>query len=695
MLLYKRRGGGYKFFKHLRKLFILLTLTCLSCSAFAQNVKPYKVDLNRLQPVSDDKTASFDKATKTFTVKSKDGKGTKALDIWCGHLDISSYNIIRIKYQTDGYGFNLIPDYADKNIPWLEKLTYCPSYLNEMVIPLIPGQKYIDGIRIEGAWNVRRQKFILKEITLEHVDNPVKTNIRQTDQPPVIDTAATGNFNDKISSWDFVKDLGVCFQYEIFFWSFFSIDAGMDLYHLFSFPNPEKKTFQFIHERGFKTVRFQVNPGSHFIDDKYTIDPRFINKIKQCVDWAIEEGLYVIIDGAFWPDQLIDNYNPDVVQYEGIIVNEKYRERSGKLLKAFWTQIAAAFNNSYDEHLIFETTNESGDDLHPEHKWYPDPNCAVCKKDAAIIAEYNQIILDAIRSSGGNNAKRFVMVDGLVSNLEFICSKLFKLPKDKAKDKLIPTVHYYPMGLDDTAKKYYSESIQKQVKNLFKLLDKAFFSKKIPVYISETGTSSATPMLERLACMKDLMAEVSKEGRSVAITHHYDPNGWFTFCDFWDYKWFEDEYINTVLYGAQGKEYPLSEEFLKKNELIVPSIVGKNLLSEPFEIKNMDKSYRIDPEILIRSVPPKYKFEFTVESTGSNAILQVGFDDEDGKWHDLVKEKNVVVKGASIKDGWCIKVTNEVFTISIDEKLAATLEASRGLNLNGQNIIIKSMKVVE
>ena len=88
----------------------------------------------------------------------------------------------------------------------------------------------------------------------------------------------------------------------------------------------------------------------------------------------------------------------------------------------------------------------------------------------------------------------------------------------------------------------------------------------------------------------------------------------------------------------------LSEDFLKKNAAIVPSIVGKNLLSEPFEIKNMDKSYR---------------------------------------------------KGASIKDGWCIKVTNEVFTISIDEELAAALEASNGLNLNGQNIIIKSVKVVE
>ena len=537
------------------KIYNLRISACLifsfcTVTAFAQNVKPHQLDLNRLQPVNDDKTAYFDKATKTFTAKSEDGKGNKGLDIWCNHLDISGYNILRIKYQTDGYGFGVIPDYSDKNIPWTDKLSYCPSYLNEMVIPLIPGQKYIDNIRIEGTWNVRRQKFILKEISLEHVDNPVKTNIRQTNQPPVIDTAATGNFNDKISAWDFVKDLGVGFQYEIFFWSFFEIDRGLDLYHPIGFPNPEKKTFQFIHERGFKTVRFQVNPGSHFIDDKYTIDPRYINKIKQCVDWAMEEGLYVIIDGAFWPEQLRDDYKPDVVRYEGIVVNEKYREQSAKFLKAFWTQIAAAFNNSYDEHLIFETTNESGDDLHPEHNHNPDPNCAVCKKDAVIFAEYNQIILDTIRASGGNNAKRFVMVDGYGSNLEFICSKLFKLPKDKATDKLIPTVHLYPMGFEEWAAKEYSDDIKKKVTGEFKLLDKTYFSKHIPVYISEVGTTPGTPMPERMSFLKDFMTEVSKNGRSAAVTHHYDPNGWYTFCDLWDYKWFEDDYIN-ILLGKQ------------------------------------------------------------------------------------------------------------------------------------------------
>ena len=544
---FKEDNNQKRIYCLMKKLLTCLIFTCCVAVSFAQTVKNYTVDLNKMQQINDDKTASFDKSTKTFTVKTLDGKGDKGLNIWLNHLDISSYNIMRVKYQAEGYGFNIIPDYADKNIDWLDKLSYCPSYLTEMVIPLIPNQKSIDNLRIEGAWNVRREKFIIKEITFENVQNPEKTNIRQTEELPVIDTAANGKFNDKITSWDFVKELGVGFQYEIFFSSFFNTDWGLDIYHQIGFPNPEKKTFQFIHERGFKTLRLQVNPGSHFIDDKYTVDPRFIKKLKKVVDWAYEDGMYVIIDGAFWPDQLRENYNPDKVRYEGIVVNEKYRKQSGELLKAFWIQIAVAFNNSYDEHLIFETTNESGDDLHPEHNHNPDPNCAVCKKDATIFAEYNQIIVDTIRSTGGNNAKRFVMVDGYGSNLEYTCGKLFKLPKDNAKDKLIPTVHLYPMLFEEVSIKEYSDDVRKKVSSDFKLLDKKYFSKHIPVYISEVGTTTGTPMPERIKFLKDFMTEVTKDGRSCAVTHHYDPNGWFTFCDLWDYKWFEDDYINLLL----------------------------------------------------------------------------------------------------------------------------------------------------
>ncbi|MBP5450950.1 MAG: cellulase family glycosylhydrolase [Treponema sp.] len=702
------KWGGYKPFHHLRKLFILLTLICLSCSAFAQNVKPYKVDLNRLPSVNNDKTASYDRTTGMFTNKANynlPNNGERGFYLNNDNKNINGYNIVRIKYKPlDGYGFVFTIDYDDDKLDWwLEKSYYCPSYLTEMVIPLRTEQKAIRGFYIQSVENAPSERFIIESITFEKVDNPVLTDIHGNDLPPVIDTLSSGSFNDKLSAWDFTLNLGAGINY----WPFNAWDEGKDYgadIILRRWTRTRKEDIKALREKGFKTMRIQVNPCNNFCDDKYTIDPRFITELKKLVDIAIEGDMYVIIDGFFWPLQLDPKWRQDIVKYEGVVVNEEYKEPAKKILKAFWTQISAAFNNSYDEHLIFELTNEMGDALHPEHNNSPRLDCPVCKKDFAIMNEYNQLMVDTIRASGGNNAKRFIMVGGIGNGLANMCNKLFKLPKDKTKDKLIPTYHTYPIGVTDAnAAKLYSNGIKKNLEDDFALLDKYYFSKHIPVYVSETGGQRATPILERINFIKDFLALCNKKGRACTTSFFLDPGLGqgaeekdMVYYDIINHNWVDEEFINTYIYQAQGKEYPLSEEFLKKNTVIVPSIVGKNLLAEPVEIKNWDRSYRIDPELLVRSVPPKYKFEFTVESTGSNAILQVGFSDNNGNWHDLVKEKNVVVKGASIKDGWCVAISkNCTFTLSIDEKLALALEASHGLNLNGQNVIIKSVKVVE
>ena len=696
---------GYKPFNHLRKLFILLTLTCLSCSAFAQNVKPYTVDLNSLPSSNDQRTVTFNRATKTFTIKG-DPEDWKGIGIWLyDRLDISDYNIVRIKYRTlSDCGFMLSLEYGD-TVKWQDQ--YCPSYLTEMVIPLIQGQKKVKGISFANAWNIGYEQFIVESITFEKVSNPVRTDIHASDEPPVIDTALTGKFDDKISSWDFVQKLGAGCNYHAFMAMTPEVDYGMESFYTWGFSRPTKDAVLLFKNAGFKTLRLQTSPQVHMLDENYTIDPRFIKALKQFVDWAIEEDMYVIICGPSDEDMNKELYKQryeNDIHYAGYNVSEEYKISSEKFLTAMWKQYAQAFNNSYDEHLMFELLNEPIDCFHEHNFGREKTNCAVCKKNYALMNEYNQLMVDAIRSTGGNNAKRFIILGGLSEDWKNITTNLFKMPKDKVKDRLIPTFHIYPLGFtDDPAKgggkKYYTDSIRESIVEIFTALDKAFFKKHIPVILTETnGGPFSSPILERINCIKDMMAESTKKGRSCAVCVYWGEDYKNHRADFdpWNLKWnAQPEYLNTIIYGAQGKEYPLSEDFLKKNEVIVPSIVGKNLLSEPFEIKNWDVSYRIDPELLVRSVPPKYTLEFTVETKDSNALLQPGFVDEDGKWHDLVKEKNVSVKGAAIQDGWCIKVTNEVFTVSIDEKLATALEASQGIFLNGENIIIKSVKVLE
>ena len=98
------------------------------------------------------------------------------------------------------------------------------------------------------------------------------------------------------------------------------------------------------------------------------------------------------------------------------------------LLTALWTQIANAFKD-YDEHLLFAGLNE--------------PNA---EDQAATnnLIQYNQTFVDAVRATGGNNARRILVVQGPSTNIEHTCNFMAnKMPTDVAEGKLAVEVHYY------------------------------------------------------------------------------------------------------------------------------------------------------------------------------------------------------------------------------------------------------------
>ena len=74
--------------------------------------------------------------------------------------------------------------------------------------------------------------------------------------------------------------------------------------------------------------------------------------------------------------------------------------------------------------------------------------------------------------------------------------------------------------------------------------------------------------------------------------------------------------------------------------------------------------------------------------------MQFAYLDLDRNWHDTDTLKNLKVKGGFIVDGK-IKVQSGTVILNIDEKLADELANGMTVEINGQNIIIKSMTVVE
>lgn len=241
-------------------------------------------------------------------------------------------------------------------------------------------------------------------------------------------------------------------------------------------------------KNGYKTIRIPVTWSNHLTDTNYTIDPAWMNRVKQIVNWAYDAGYYVILNEHH---SVHDDMNSPLKKCEGYIVTTESAAESKAFLKEIWTQICKNFNEEYDEHLIFETMNEPRDTAH-EHCWNTKPDtCDICKDEVALVNEYNQLILNTIRASGGNNANRFVMVPAMGTGINEALKDGFKLPDDSAKDRLIVTGHMYPLdsGGTGTGSHHFNTATKNEISYNTRSLYSKFVSKGIPVVIGEFGAA--------------------------------------------------------------------------------------------------------------------------------------------------------------------------------------------------------------
>lgn len=145
-----------------------------------------------------------------------------------------------------------------------------------------------------------------------------------------------------------------------------------------------------------------------------------------------------------------------------------------------WKTIAERFKN-YDEHLILESMNEVY--IHGQG-WTADAESI--SKQNKKINELNQIFVDTVRATGSNNAKRWLTVCSLNTNIKYALgnySTSFEIPKDSAAGKIMVTVHDY----DAYNKNSVNEATDASYANQFKQLKSKFVDKGVPVLVDEYG----------------------------------------------------------------------------------------------------------------------------------------------------------------------------------------------------------------
>ncbi|MGN1089707.1 MAG: glycoside hydrolase family 5 protein, partial [Huintestinicola sp.] len=165
---------------------------------------------------------------------------------------------------------------------------------------------------------------------------------------------------------------------------------------------------------GFKTLRIPV-AWSNMMGDNYTINEDYAARVKQVVDWALDSGLYVIVN-LHYDNGWLENFPAQ-------------KNECMKRYKRIWTQVSEIFKD-YDEHLVFEGQNEELGWQSVWNQWAGNKGKA---ESYALVNEINQTFVDVVRNSGGNNKKRYLLIPGYNTGIETTADKLFKIPDDPAK----------------------------------------------------------------------------------------------------------------------------------------------------------------------------------------------------------------------------------------------------------------------
>ena len=269
------------------------------------------------------------------------------------------------------------------------------------------------------------------------------------------------------------------------------VHQGVDSETYWGQPKTKPELIKMMKEAGFGAIRVPVTWYNH-MDSDGKIDAAWMTRVKEVVDYVINNGLYCILNvhhdtgddskstngNIHWIHASMNTYNNTKTKYEYL-----------------WKQIAETFKD-YDQHLLFEGYNEMLDDY---NSWcfasYSAPgqyNATSATDSYNAVNSYARSFVNSVRGTGGNNVKRNLVINTYAASNgagnwnEHLKEPLteLKLPTDLAGSGHIAVqVHSYPdISNINTAKT--------EIEQMFKDLKKYFIDKGTPIIVGEWASSN-------------------------------------------------------------------------------------------------------------------------------------------------------------------------------------------------------------
>jgi len=247
-------------------------------------------------------------------------------------------------------------------------------------------------------------------------------------------------------------------------------------------PKVNKAYVDAVKNLGFTAIRIPCSWDQYANLTTGEIQQDWLDRVKTVVQYCIDNDLYVVL-----------NIHWDGGWLEKNVSTNKQEEVNAKQ-KAYWQQIAT-YMRDFDEHLLFASANE------------PSVEDATQMK---VLMSYHQTFIDAVRSTGGKNSYRVLIVQGPSTDIEKTNDLMKSMPEDNVENKLMAELHYYTpyqfclMTEDaDWGKMFYywgkdnhstanpdrnaTWGEEDDLNNLFDMAKAQFVQKGIPVIIGEFG----------------------------------------------------------------------------------------------------------------------------------------------------------------------------------------------------------------
>lgn len=182
-------------------------------------------------------------------------------------------------------------------------------------------------------------------------------------------------------------------------------------------PSITEDYVRFVKQQGFNAIRIPCAWDWHHVDDPKTarINADWLNRVKEVIGYCVNNDMYVLLN-IHWDGGWLDN-NINKVKQDSVNAKQK----------AYWEQIATAMRD-FDEHLLFASANEPP---------------AEDAERMEILSTYHQTFVNAVRSTGGKNSYRVLVVQGPSTDIGKTNDLMNALPSDEVKDRMMVEVHYY------------------------------------------------------------------------------------------------------------------------------------------------------------------------------------------------------------------------------------------------------------